>query len=461
MENKQGEKPKGISVWQLVMQIKSALAEAFPKRVAVVGEISNCNFHTSGHVYFRLKDSRASIDAVMFSSHASKMRFALQDGMEVVAEGRVDVYDVRGQLQLYVERISPRGAGELELALRQLKEKLAAEGLFEADRKKPLPAFPRAIGVVTSPTGAAIRDIVRTLRRRWPAVMVYLRPALVQGEGAAEQIASAVAELDASAEKFELDVLIVARGGGSLEDLWAFNEEAVARAIARARTPVISGVGHEVDFTIADLVADVRAATPTAAAELAVPSRHDIARRLSAIGTHLAAHAAKQVNTGMRELAALARSVVFRDPTRLVRTAFQEVDELAGRLRWALGVASKREGDGLAELAGRLQAAHPRNRLALARQQVRAIARQLESMSYRATLARGFTVTRDEDGRVVRSVDQVRTGDGIETEFADGRVISVIGGRQPGERSPKRRGPRRSAEGSPGLFDGQQNNREE
>jgi len=258
--------PKGMSVWQLVSQVKAALAEAFPKRVAVVGEISNCKRHSSGHIYFRLKDARASIDAVMFRSHASKLRFSPEDGMEVVVDGRVDVYDVRGQLQFYAERMTPRGVGELELAFRQLKDKLAAQGLFDPARKKPLPPFPRAVGVVTSPTGAAVRDIARTLRRRWPAARVYLVETLVQGEGAAEQVAAAVAALDAGAERLDIDVLIVARGGGSLEDLWAFNEEPVARAIAAARTPVISGVGHEVDFTIADLVADVRAATPTAAA---------------------------------------------------------------------------------------------------------------------------------------------------------------------------------------------------
>ena len=445
--------PAGMSVWQLVGRIKSALAEAFPKRVTVVGEISNCSRHTSGHVYFRLKDSRASIDAVMFRSHASKLRFAMEDGMEVVVEGRVDVYDARGQLQLYAERITPRGAGVLELALRQLTEKLAAEGLFDADRKQPLPRFPRAIGIVTSPTGAAIRDIGRTIRRRWPAAKVYLLGTLVQGEGAAAQIAAAIAALDASAERLGIDVLIVARGGGSIEDLWAFNEEPVARAIASARTPVISGVGHEVDFTIADRVADVRAATPTAAAELAVPSRDDIARRLSAIARRLASHAAERLSSGKRELAALARSVIFRDPARLSRSGAQRLDELAGRLRWALGAAGKRPGERLSALAGRLQAGHPRNRLELARQQVQAIARQMESMSYRATLRRGFTVTRDQDGRILRSAEAVRVGDRIETELVDGRVISLVGDRRPASHRASRRAQRPPADHGPGLFD--------
>lgn len=450
------DKSDGLSVWQLLQQVKAAITAAFPKRVAVIGEISNCKHHTSGHIYFRLKDSRAAIDAVMFKSHAAKLRFTLEDGMEVVLEGRVDVYDVRGQLQIYAERITPRGAGELELAFQQLKDKLAGEGLFDADRKKALPRFPRAIGVVTSATGAAIRDIGRTLQRRWPAARVYLFASLVQGEGAAEQIAAAISALDAGAGQLGIDVLIVARGGGSIEDLWAFNEEPVARAIAAASVPVISGVGHEVDFTIADFVADVRAATPTAAAELAVPDKQEIAGQLSSMVARLASRAAAQLTMGKRDLASLAGSAIFRDPARLFRTHAQRLDELAGRLRWALGSASKRHADRLVSLTGKLHACHPRNGLALARQQINAIARQLESMSYRATLGRGFTVTRGEDGQILRAFNDVRAGDRIETEFVDGRVISMVSGRRPPPRRPNR--PKPKPDNTPSLFDQTQHN---
>ena len=231
-----------ISVSALVGRIKQSLHEAFPERLCVVGQISNLSAPASGHLYFTLKDSGAAIGAAMWRARASKLKFRPTDGMEVVVKGKVDIYDVQGKVQLYVERITPAGVGALELAFRQLVEKLSREGLFEAGCKKPIRRFPRAIGVVTSATGAAIRDIQRTIRRRWAATEVFLLPATVQGEGAAEEIAEAIGLLDANAERFGIDTIIVARGGGSLEDLWAFNEEVLARAVFAAGTPIISGV---------------------------------------------------------------------------------------------------------------------------------------------------------------------------------------------------------------------------
>ena len=483
------------SVSGLVARIKEALAESFPAPVAVVGEISNCKLHGSGHLYFRLKDADAAIDAVMFRASASRLKFTPSDGLEIVATGRVDVYDVRGQLQLVVESMTPKGAGAMELALRQLKDKLQKEGLFDPARKKPLPVFPRAIGIVTSATGAAIRDISRTLRRRWPSIRAYLLPVLVQGDAAAEQIASAIAALDAAAERLEIDILIVARGGGSLEDLWAFNEEPVARAIAAAKTPVIAGVGHEVDVTIADLVADVRAATPTAAAQQAVPDRDELGRHVTQLTTQLHRLLAGALADATAELRSIGRSAVFKDPTAPLRTAVQYVDELAlrlsaglkgrlagdrrdldplahrlaalhparlaeraraslagcaDRLAWALGVRGKCGGDQLAQLTGRLQANHPRHRLALARQHIDATARALDAMSYRATLDRGFSVTRTAAGQIVRSAKDLAFGDAIDTEWPDGRVRSVVEGKSVRQR--RRRIPR-SDQASPGLFD--------
>ena len=475
--------PATMSVSALLAQIKGALAGAFPQQVCVVGEISNLNIYSSGHVYFRLKDAAAAIDAVMFRSAASRLKFTPAEGMEVVVEGRVDVYEVRGQLQLNVGRMTPRGQGALELAFRQLREKLQREGLFDPSAKKPPVRFPRAIGVVSSETGAAIHDIRRTLARRWPAADVYLMPAIVQGDQAGESIAQAIRLLDANSARYRIDTLIVARGGGSLEDLWAFNEEVVARAVFAVGTPVISGVGHEVDVTICDLVADVRAATPTAAAELAVPDRVEIARHVSALRSRLNQHAAEKARSARLALEGILRSVVFRDPLWRLRTQVQRMDELSHRLRaglgeelgrirrrlepaanalaslhparlaeraaakldrlksalaWALGGRSKRSGDQLAGMEARLLASHPGHRLRLARQKIDAARRQLEAMSYRSVLQRGFSVTRRGDGNILRSAADVRDGDRVETELADGKFASVVGQASPPASGPDR-----------------------
>ncbi len=461
------------TVSALVARIKEALLEAFPLQLAVVGEISNFKRHSSGHLYFSLKDEAAAIDAVMFRPQAASVRFEIADGLEVVAEGRVDLYDRQGRLQLYVQRLIPKGTGALELAFRQLKERLEREGLFDPAGKKPLARFPRAVGVITSPTGAAIRDVARTLSRRWPAARVYLVPVRVQGESAAGEIAEAIRLLDASAQRLQIDTIIVGRGGGSLEDLWAFNEEPVARAIFAARTPIISAVGHEVDFTIADFVADVRAATPTAATELAVPDRAEIGRTVQVLSGRLARRVGELLEAARNALGAVQRSVVFRDPTAGVRSVMQRLDELASRMRhglaehrsacqrrlheadralaalhpmhlheraaallervwrdlaWALGRRAKHAGDLLAQRAKWLAKAHPRSRLELARQRVSALGRQLEAMSYREVLKRGFSVTRQAEGEILRSARQAGSGDWLETELIDGRVRSQVGG---------------------------------
>ena len=470
-----------ISVSALIGQIKSALAGAMPGRVCVIGELSNVKMHSSGHVYFRLKDASAAIDAAMFRQNAKALKFRPVDGLEVVVEGKVDVYDVRGQLQLYVETMTPRGSGALELAFRQLREKLEGQGLFDVAHKVPLPRVPRAIGVITSRTGAAVRDIARTLGRRWPAAPVYLLNVSVQGEAAAPQIASGIALMDRCAARLGIDTIILARGGGSLEDLWAFNEEVVARAVYACRTPIVCGVGHEVDVTIADLVADVRAPTPTAAAELAVPDR-------------LANCVASLYKSSRSDLAALERAAIFRDPMGVLRVAMQRIDELshrliacqhqrlarerrrlepltgrlaalhparlaeramgrleklAGRLAWALGGRSKKAGDRLGGLENRFGAIHPRHRLAMAVQQLSAASRQLDALSYRSVLARGFSVTRGPDGKILRSATQAKGGDWLATELADGTIASQVGGQS---QRPSRRGGVSNEQGG-GLFD--------
>jgi exodeoxyribonuclease VII large subunit len=328
-----GGEPGGgaLTVSALVARLKGAIGEAFPGLLTVVGELSNVKRHSSGHVYLSLKDAGSSIDAVIWRSRASKLPFEPTDGLDVVVEGRLDVYERRGSVQLYVERMTPKGEGALELAFRQLREKLQREGLFDPARKKPLPRLPRAIGIVTSPTGAAIRDIRRTLLRRWPGARAYLVAARVQGETAAGEVAEALRLLDQAAGRYEIDVLIVARGGGSLEDLWAFNEEPVARAVFEAHTPVVSGVGHEVDVTICDLVADVRAATPTAAAERVVPDAGDLSAGLDGLMGRLRRRLIERVDAARRELRGVLRSVAFRDPMWRVRGEAQHVP--AGALR--------------------------------------------------------------------------------------------------------------------------------
>jgi exodeoxyribonuclease VII large subunit len=493
-----------MTVSTLLSRVKNALADAFPAVVAVTGEISNLSTPASGHLYFSLKDTHTSIGAAMWKTRAAKLKFKLTDGMEVLIRGKVDVYDAQGKLQLYVERITPAGAGALDLAFRQMKDKLEKEGLFDPAGKKTICRFPRSIGLVTSATSAAVRDIQRTIRRRWPGARVFLYHTAVQGQGASEALAEGIDLLDANAEKLNIDTIIIARGGGSLEDLWAFNEEPLARAISQAATPVISGVGHEIDVTICDLVADVRAATPTAAAELAVPDKEEIRRTVEALADRLTRRVGQKLDTSRAALQAIGRSMVFRDPMGLVRSNAQRLDELAhrlraglgrqlalaragleplglklatlhparlatqaqarltalaGRLRWALGGRSKLAGEKLSKTEARLAQAHPSHRLTLARQQLTALQRQLDAMSYRSVLARGFSVTRGPDGKIRRSAEQFKTGERIETELAEGKIFSnVIDGQTSSPTSSPARRPQNkpsvpAQKTSPSLFD--------
>lgn len=331
------ERTDPYSVSEVTAMVKSALELSLPHRLLVAGEISNFKAHSSGHVYLTLKDGRSELSCVMWRSQAGKLKFRPDDGMEVVATGRVDVYERSGRYQLYVQRLEPRGIGALELAFRQLVEKLRDEGLFDPSRKVAIPPFPRRIAIVTSPTGAAIADMVRTLRRRFPAIEVFIVPARVQGDGAAAEIAEAVRLVNRQSESLGgVDTLIVARGGGSLEDLWAFNEEVVARAIASSAIPVISGVGHETDVTVSDMVADVRAATPTAAAELAVPVLADLLDRLAQLSMILRRTVVRDHARGEERLTALLRRRALGDPYFPVRQREQAVDESSYRMHRAV-----------------------------------------------------------------------------------------------------------------------------
>ncbi|MBX3028101.1 exodeoxyribonuclease VII large subunit [bacterium] len=381
-----------LRVSELNRLLRTCLEADVPE-VWVAGEISNLKVHTSGHCYFRLKDADGQIAAVMFRSAARLLRFKPQDGLAVLAHGRVSIYEVRGDLQLYVDAIEPRGVGGAQLALEQLKRRLAEEGLFASERKRPLPYWPRRVGVVTALSGAAVHDIVTTLRGRLPGVRVVLRPVRVQGDLAGADI---VAALDDLGREAEVDVIIVGRGGGSIEDLWAFNEERVARAIAAAPVPVVSAVGHEIDVTLADLAADCRAATPTAAAAMVVPEARQLAALLSRRADAMAAALLSSLRRGRERVTALARHV--RDPRQTLVRQRLRIDELADR--------------GARGIAGTLRAA--RARLAAA-------AERLQALSPLAVLERGYAIAhRGDDGQVVRSAAEIAPGDELDVRFRRG-----------------------------------------
>jgi exodeoxyribonuclease VII large subunit len=341
-----------ITVSQLNRLVQAAIRKDLPGDIHVVGELSNVSQPDGGHVYFTLKDDQSEVRCVMWRSSAKSLRFRPTDGLQVVATGHIEVYEPRGQYQLYVRALEPRGVGGLELAFRQLKEKLQKEGLFDPRSKRPLPKFPRRIAVVTSTAGAAVRDILRTIAKRCPAVQVFVFGVRVQGQGAAEEIADAVRRLNAaSADLGGIDVMIVGRGGGSLEDLWAFNEEVVARAIHASVIPVVSAVGHEVDFTIADFVADVRAATPTAAAALVVPDRIELLDDLETRRHRLLRAEMRLIEAAKSRLAMAQRCEWFRDPVSRIRHRQQAVDEVLARLQ----LAARRSFSGRAEAVHRLE----------------------------------------------------------------------------------------------------------
>ena len=321
---------RALNVTQLVRLVRETL-EANLDQCWVVGEVSNARLAPSGHLYFTLKDPNSAISVVMFRSAAVRLRFKIADGMQVVMRGRVDLYETRGALQFYAEEMEPRGLGALQLAFEQLKERLGREGLFDQSRKRALPFLPAVVGIVTALGGAGLRDIVSILLARYPNMQIIIRPARVQGTGAAAEITQAIDDLNAHARA---EVLIVGRGGGSLEDLWAFNEEMVARAIHRSRIPVISAVGHEIDYTIADFVADVRAPTPTAAAQLVVPDKAALRRRLSDTAATLNGAAVSALSNHRRRVDQL--NARLREPRAALRQARQRADEAAAALGAAL-----------------------------------------------------------------------------------------------------------------------------
>ncbi|HEX7376303.1 MAG TPA: exodeoxyribonuclease VII large subunit [Pirellulales bacterium] len=389
------------SVSELTAQIKDLLEGRF-QSVWVSGEISNFSRPQSGHCYFTLKDDKAQIRAVLWRTSALRLKFELEDGIEVVCQGDLDVYAPRGSYQLVARAIEPKGIGALELALRKLKEKLAAEGLFDAARKRPLPRFPRRVAFVTSPTGAAVRDFLEVLRRRWKGVDVLVVPTRVQGDGAAREIAAAIELVNRLNQP--VDCLVVGRGGGSLEDLWAFNEEPVVRAIHASRIPVVSAVGHEIDVTLADLAADVRALTPSEAAELTVPDADEIGAALRRQQQRLLLALRRRASLSRTRLDWLAARRAFRKPFEAVHGHERRLDELSSRSIRGL-----------------------RQRLIAARRRLDGYAAQLASLSPLGVLGRGYSLThRLPDGRLIADAATLSPGDQISTRFAAGRAISRV-----------------------------------
>lgn len=434
-----------LTVSQLNREARLLIEGGFPL-IWVEGEISNCSRPASGHMYFSLKDSTAQVRCAMFRARAGLLRFRVSDGLHVLLRARVSLYETRGEFQLIVEHMEEAGHGALQRAFEELKLKLAKEGLFDAAHKQPLPAVPRVIGVITSPSGAAIRDILSVIRRRHALARVIVYPVPVQGEGAAARIA---AMIRTAAARAECEVLILARGGGSLEDLWAFNEESVARAIYDCRIPIVSGVGHEVDFTIADFVADLRAPTPTGAAELVTPdsaewqrSLHDTRRRLvNRLGERLA-NLRERLNWCVERLGQL-------HPARMLHERAQRLDELDLRLRRSVRQVLQMQVGRLAGLRSHLHQHNPAHALAVmrsrnealtqrldmavhrclegARNRLELAARALSTTSPLATLERGYAIVSDAlNGTVIASVDQVRSGQAIHARLADGRIAAHV-----------------------------------
>ncbi len=392
--------PNVQSVSELTSEIKDLIEGNLPE-VWVQGEVSNCLKASSGHVYLTLKDAGAQLSAVIWRNTASKFRFDLHDGLQVVANGAVEVYAPRGSYQLIIRQLIPQGVGALELAFRQMHAKLSAEGLFDPNRKRQIPRFPRRIALVTSPMSAAVRDMIQVISRRWIAADIIIVPVRVQGEGAAAEIAAALQSVH---QIPDVDVVICGRGGGSLEDLWAFNEETVARAIAACRVPVISAVGHEIDVTIADLVADVRALTPSEAAERVVPHQDEVRKAFDNLQGRLVLGLRERATKARLQLDSLASRRVLARPFQRIHDQMTLLDDLETRLRRAT-----------------------RQRVTSSRQQLDVAAATLDALSPLKVLGRGYSITRKTDSReIIHSAEQLAIGDQITTMLGLGEITSRV-----------------------------------
>ncbi|MBP5349887.1 MAG: exodeoxyribonuclease VII large subunit [Clostridia bacterium] len=390
-----------LSVSQLNQYVKTLLeGDDVLQSVSVRGEISNFSQPKSGHLYFSLKDGDGLIRCVMFRSRAQFVKFPLQDGLSVVARGAVTLYPKNGEYQLYVSALSRDGVGSLYLAYEKLRAKLESEGLFDEERKKPLPQYPKKIGIVTSPTGAAIRDMLRILKRRFPPAEILIVPAAVQGASAPAELADGIRRLNL---RDDIDVIIIGRGGGSFEDLFCFNDETLARTVAASKIPVISAVGHETDFTICDFVSDLRAATPSNAAELAVPDRAELLSALYALPTRLARALTRENERRRERLDSLVGRPIFLRPETLTRDRMRDVDALSDRAVSAVRAAYSSKREGFTALAATLTALNPL-----------------------ATLSRGYAIAETPEGRPVVSVGERAVGDPVDVVLPDGKLSTVV-----------------------------------
>ena len=367
--------------------------------IYVVGEISNFKKHSSGHLYFTIKDEKSEIRAVMFKAYASKVKFRIEDGLKVVVHARVGVFQQAGSYQLYVDTIVPEGIGSLHLAFEQSKERLSKEGLFDVEHKKSIPKYPKRIGVITSPTGAAVRDIINVATRRYPVASIILFPSLVQGEDAPYELISGIEYFNLTES---VDVIIIGRGGGSIEDLWAFNDENLARAIYNSKIPVISGVGHEIDFTICDFVADVRAATPSAAAELATPNLDDIIFKINDFSKRAISIINDKIDECRYKLDVLANSKVFIKPESMLEIPKLSLNSAKNELTKSFNQLLLNKKHIFGENLAKLNALNPL-----------------------AVLQRGYTVVSDNDGKALKSVDDIIINENITVDFCDGSVVAT------------------------------------
>jgi exodeoxyribonuclease VII large subunit len=429
------------TVTRLNREARAVLEGSFPT-IWIQGEISNLARPGSGHLYFSLKDSGSQVRCAMFKGQNRYIKFNPENGMEILARAAVSLYEGRGEFQLIIEYMEPAGAGALQRAFEELKQILDRKGLFDPAHKRPLPGFPAVIGVITSPTGAAIRDILQVLRRRYPLAGVIVYPVPVQGAGAAELIARTIALAD---QRSEVDVIILARGGGSLEDLWSFNSEGVARAIYQCRIPVITGIGHEIDFTIADFVADQRAPTPSVAAEIAVPNRSELLRRLDLKSNRLMTMIKQGLENHGRHLRQLEKRLP--DPVRQFQHISQRLDDTGSRLRQSFKLFLTQRQQSVLRLTARLNACHPLQVIRLVREKTRhchgrlrqavlhelqrhtahveQLTRALQTISPLATLARGYAIVTHND-TILRNANAVNRGDLVKARLAQGNLYSRV-----------------------------------
>lgn len=415
---------KYISVSQLTRYIKYKIDnDVNLNEVFLKGEISNFKAHSRGHFYFTLKDEGSRINAIMFASQTKKIKFVPQDGMKVLVTGKISVFEANGGYQIYVNEMLEDGVGNLYIAYEQLKKKLENEGLFNKDHKKEIPHIPKRVGVVTAPTGAAIKDIISTIKRRWPLTEIYLFPSLVQGEDAKEDIVKQIKK----AENFylPLDTLIVGRGGGSIEDLWPFNEEIVARAIYECKVPTISAVGHEIDFTIADFVADLRAPTPTGAAEMAVPQLSDMKNYLNQVNIRLNNTINNKLNNNKRKLNDIMARNIFKNPMIIYEKKELYFDSILERLKFSLKSLTSAKEKELIKVKNSYILKNPHQLLEKKGNKYLQLVSKLETLSPLLTLQRGYTMTKKE-GKVITKSTDLKIKDIIEIVFSDGSVNAEI-----------------------------------